>query len=315
MGLRRRLLGVAAGLLLDRALGDPSTPWHPTAWFGTAMGRVEAVCWGDSRARGVGYCAVGVGLGLGAGAVLSRVPGGLAIAVWAAVGGRSLRSTGATIGALLVTGDLAAARAGLPALVGRDPSGLDASGAAAAVVESLAENAVDAVIAPVLWAVLAGAPGVLAHRAVNTMDAMVGHRTPRHERFGWASARLDDAAAWVPARVQAGLVALARPRSAAAMWAAIRRDAPAHPSPNAGVAEAAVAGALGIELGGPIAYGSRVEDRPLLGRGPRPGPGDIERARRLTDRTELVLLAVVLAGAAAAPSGRGGRRLHCRGRP
>src|SRR5204863_6463621 len=123
--------------------------------------------------------------------------------------------------------------------VGRDPSELDESGVARAVVESVAENTVDAVVAPACWAAVFGAPGVLAHRAVNTLDAMVGHRSARYARFGWAAARLDDGAAWVPARLTAVLVALVRPRAARLVWQAVRRDAPAHPSPNAGVAEAA----------------------------------------------------------------------------
>src|SRR5690606_3019922 len=126
--------------------------------------------------------------------LLSRLPGGPSVAVWIALGGRTLRRTGADIHALLSAGDLAGARESLPCLVGRDPRGLDESGVAAAVTESLAENAVDAVVAPGLWAVAGGARGVRAYRAVNTMDAMVGHRSPRHGRFGWAAARLDDVA-------------------------------------------------------------------------------------------------------------------------
>lgn len=294
MGLRGRLGGVAAGLLLDRLLGDPADRWHPTAWFGTAMGVVEERTWADRRRSGVGYAAVGVGLGVGSGLLLSRLPGGLSVAVWIALGGRTLRRTGAGIDALLSAGDLAGARERLPCLVGRDPRGLDESGVAAAVIESLAENAVDAVVAPVLWAVVGGAPGVLAYRAVNTMDAMVGHRSPRHGRFGWAAARLDDVANHPAARIQAGLVMLARPRSAIGALTAVRRDAPAHPSPNSGVAEAAAAGALAVELGGPLAYGDRVEVRPLLGVGPRPAPDDIARAIRLTDHTERLLLAALL---------------------
>ena len=117
-----------------------------------------------------------------------------------------------------------------------------------------------------------------SYRAVNTLDAMVGHRSPRYERYGWASARLDDVAGWVPARVTAALVAAARPRSAAAVWTAVRTQAPAHPSPNAGVAEAAFAAALGLRLGGESRYGDRVEIRPPLGTGRPAEPADIARA-------------------------------------
>ena len=201
-----------------------------------------------------------------------------------------MRRAAADVHAALVARDLERARALLPALVGRDPSTLDASGVAAAVVESLAENSVDAVVAPALWGFAAGAPGALAYRAVNTMDAMVGHRSARYARFGSGSARLDDVANYVPARVTALLVALARPRHAARVARAVRADAPAHPSPNAGVAEAAFAGALGVELGGPLRYGERVEDRPRLGAGPRPQPADIPRALRLADDVELLLV-------------------------
>jgi adenosylcobinamide-phosphate synthase len=163
------------------------------------------------------------------------------------------------------------------------------------VVESVAENTVDAIVAPALWAAAAGAPGVLAHRAVNTMDAMVGHRSARYERYGWAAARLDDAMAWVPARATAALVAAVRPSAAGEIWRTVRRDAPAHPSPNAGVAEAAFAAALGIQLGGLVRYGERVEDRPRLGEGRAVEAADIDRAVRLSDDVTLALTGALAA--------------------
>jgi adenosylcobinamide-phosphate synthase len=179
---------------------------------------------------------------------------------------------------------------------------LDASGLAAAAIESLAENSVDAVVAPALWAVAGGAPGALVHRAVNTMDAMVGYRSTRYARFGWAAARLDDAANYVPARVTAALVVVVRPAAARAVVDAVRTQARAHPSPNAGVAECAFAAALGLELGGPACYGGRREVRPRLGRGRRPETSDVLRAIRLASHVELALVALL--GAAAL----GGRR-------
>ena len=313
--LARRGLGVAAGLILDRALGEPPDAWHPVAWFGTAMGRVERATYADRRAAGARYALAGAGLGALAGAALTPLgPAGLAIAVGVASAGRMLRHTSTQIEALLAAGDLEGARERLPWLVGRDPSGLDEAGVSAAVVESLAENTVDAVVAPAFWGLVAGAPGVLVHRAVNTMDAMVGHRSPRYARFGTVAARADDVMAWVPARLFAGLVALdtglgAGPRrpgprqpSARSVLATVRHDAPAHPSPNAGVAESAVAAALGVELGGPLVYAGRHEDRPTLGSGPRPGPADIARARRLVDRVEGAL---VVAGVALWVANRG----------
>jgi adenosylcobinamide-phosphate synthase len=163
------------------------------------------------------------------------------------------------------------------------------------VVESVAENTVDAVVAPALWAAVAGAPGALAHRAANTMDAMVGHRSDRYLRYGWAAARLDDAMAWVPARATAVLVATVRPGAAGAVVRTVRHDAPAHPSPNSGVAEAAFAAALGLRLGGTNRYGGRIEHRPALGDGRAPRPGDIERTVELAGDVGLALVAALLA--------------------
>jgi adenosylcobinamide-phosphate synthase len=201
------------------------------------------------------------------------------------------------VGAALTVGDLAAARALLPTLVGRDPRELDIEGITRAVVESVAENTVDAIVAPALWAAVAGAPGALAHRAVNTMDAMVGHHSDHYERYGWAAARADDAMAWVPARATAALVAAVRPGAAGEVWRAVRLDAPAHPSPNAGVAEAAYAGALGVRLGGPLRYGDRVENRPVLGTGRAVEVDDIASAVRLTrDVTAALAALLVLTG-------------------
>jgi adenosylcobinamide-phosphate synthase len=165
----------------------------------------------------------------------------------------------------------------------------------------VAENTVDAVVAPALWAAVAGAPGALVHRTVNTMDAMVGHRDERYSRYGWASARLDDAAAWVPARLTAALVLGCRPRAARRVVGVVRRDAPGHPSPNSGVAEAAFAAALGLRLGGESSYGGQVEVRATLGDGRPAGRDDIGRAVRLS-RDVSVALACLLAVAGLAPA-------------
>jgi adenosylcobinamide-phosphate synthase len=221
------------------------------------MQRVEARTYADTRARGVYYTLTGVALGVVAGAAVRSPIAAVAISA----AGRELRTIAARVRDALLAGDIATARKLVPALVGRDPTALDASGLAAAVIESLAENTVDAVVAPALWGVAGGARGALAYRAVNTMDAMVGHRSARYARFGWASARLDDVANFVPARATAVLVMVVRPHAAAAIREAVRRDARAHPSPNAGVAEAAFAAALGVQLGGPLRYGTRTESR------------------------------------------------------
>ncbi len=156
-------------------------------------------------------------------------------------------------------------------------------------------------IAPLLWAAVAGAPAVLAHRAVNTMDAMVGHHDERYERYGWASARLDDVAAWIPSRVTAALVALCSPAERAAIWRAVRHDAPHHPSPNSGVAEAAFAAALDLRLGGANRYGDRTELRAALGGGAPPVAADIARSTRLAARVDV---AAALGVAAIAAAGR-----------
>jgi adenosylcobinamide-phosphate synthase len=289
MRWRRRAAGASAGVLADRWFGEPPIEPHPVAVFGSVMGAVEQARYRDDRGAGLLYTAIGAGLGATAGAVLRST----AAATYLAVAGHALGQAAHEVAEPLLLGDLDRARAELPALVGRDATQLDAHEIARAVVESVAENTTDAVVAAAFWAVVAGAPGVLAYRAVNTMDAMVGHRSARYARFGWASARLDDVANWVPARLTAALVALARPARTAAIWAAVRDDAPGHPSPNSGVAEAAFAAALGVRLGGTNVYGERIEHRPALGQGRHPEPGDIAAAVRLADDVA-VLLAVLL---------------------
>lgn len=296
-----RPLAAAVGILADRVLGEPPLPVHPVAAFGSAMNRVEGAVWRDSRAAGALHAAVGLVLGIAAGAAVRST----AAATYVAAAGHGLAAAADDVADALVGGDLEAARALLPALVGRDPTGLDAGEIARAVVESVAENTVDAVVATGLWAAALGAPGAAAHRAANTMDAMVGNRSPRHARYGTVAARLDDAMAWAPARATAALVAVVRPQRAGAVWHAVRHDAPAHPSPNAGVAEAAFAAALGLRLGGTSRYGDRVEHRPMLGDGRSPEAADIPRATRLSSDVALAL-AAALAGAAGA--GRVARR-------
>ncbi|MEZ5227027.1 MAG: CobD/CbiB family cobalamin biosynthesis protein [Acidimicrobiales bacterium] len=180
---------MGTGLLLDRIVGEPPNSVHPVAWFGTVMQRVEHRLWppGDHappsdshpRWRGNRLTPQQASLGIAAGCTVRSTT--LAVCV-AAPPAEELRRVADQIGAAAVTGGLDAARAELPSLVGRDPSQLDASGVAAAVIESVAENSVDAVVAPVFWALLAGAPGACAYRAINTMDAMVGHRSTRDRR-------------------------------------------------------------------------------------------------------------------------------------
>jgi adenosylcobinamide-phosphate synthase len=304
--------GVAAGLslgfVLDAAIGDPRRG-HPVAAFGIAAARFERWTWRDSRGAGVAYTGVCVGAPVLAGVWLSRAAGSrpvlrtglVAAATWSVIGGTTLGREARAIAAALGAGDLELARRRLPALVGRDPSSLSAGEVARAVVESVAENTSDAVVAPLLWGAVAGLPGLLGYRAVNTLDAMVGHRSVRYERFGWASARLDDVANWVPARLTGWLAVALAPAvggSRTDACTALLRDGHRHPSPNSGRCEAAFAGALGVTLGGRNDYAGRVEDRPLLGSGGGVGVADVERAVRLSTlvsrTTGLLVVALVL---------------------
>ena len=283
--------GLAGGLGLDALLGDPRRG-HPVAAFGSVAARTERVLHRDSRAAGAAYTALlsgGPALTAAALAARARHPAVrvvlTAAATWSVVGGTTLRREALAMHELLARGDVEGARARLPHLCGRDPAGLSAGDLARATVESVAENTSDAVVGPLLWGAVAGVPGLVGYRAVNTLDAMVGHRSPRYERFGWASARLDDVANLAPARLTAALATALAPvvggRPAEARRVRVR-DGHKHPSPNAGPVEAAFAGALGRTLGGRLAYGGRVEDRPLLGNGPAPGVDDIPRAARLS---------------------------------
>jgi adenosylcobinamide-phosphate synthase len=298
-----RALGLALGVLADAVLWDPRRG-HPVAAFGSAATWLERRWWADRRGPGVAYAAVLVGGAVALGVVAERarhpaVHAGLtAAATWAVLGGTSLAAEGAAMAASLERDDLTAARARLSHLCGRDPAALDADGLARAALESVAENTADAVVAPLVWGALAGVPGLLGHRAVNTLDAMVGHRSARYEHFGWASARADDVAGVVPARVSALVTAACAPwvdgRPGAA-WRAWRRDARAHPSPNAGPVEASFAGALGLRLGGRTVYPYGVQDRPVLGDGRAPTVPDLARAVRLSR-----LVGAVTAGLAVA---------------
>ncbi|PRX48242.1 adenosylcobinamide-phosphate synthase [Prauserella shujinwangii] len=297
--------GIIAGYAADLIVGDPRRA-HPVAWFGRAAGAVERGLWADSRARGAVHAGVCAGAAAGAGIALQAATRDrplarfavTALATWTVLGGRGLAAEGAEMARLLDAGDVPAARARLSHLCGRDATSLGPDGLARAATESIAENTSDAVVAPLVWGGLAGIPGLLGYRALNTLDAMVGHRTPRHERFGWAAARADDVVNVVPARFSAAAAVLAAPlvggRPALA-WRAWRRDAGRHPSPNAGPVEAAFAGALGVRLGGTNSYAGRAEDRGTLGDGPAPGTADLRRSVRLSRVVGLAALAAAAA--------------------
>ena len=298
---RARAAGVLAGYLADLLLGDPQCG-HPVAAFGAAAAALERVSYRDTKMAGALHAGVLVStLGL-LGAALQRgtrrrgplwFSATTATATWISLGGTSLLRTAEAMSELLSRDDVEAARRLLPSLCGRDPFVLDAAGLTRAALESVAESTSDAQVAPLLWASVGGLPAVLAYRGINTLDSMIGHRSPRYDQFGWAAARLDDAANYVAARVTAALVVACAPlvgrtpSGAVRVW---RRDAARHPSPNAGVVEAAFAGALGVRLGGPTQYHYDLQIRPTLGDGPQPSVADLRRA---------VLLSRVIQSAAA----------------
>ncbi|WP_422774631.1 cobalamin biosynthesis protein [Plantactinospora sp. WMMC1484] len=301
--------GLAAGYALDAILGDPRR-WHPVAGFGQAAGALERRLYQPRRTAGAGFAALAVGVPVALGVVATvatrRRPLAraalVAAATWTVLGGRTLRREATTMSAALRRADLPAARHRLGHLCGRDPSALDESELARATVESVAENTSDAVVAPLIWgAVGGGLPGLLGYRAANTLDAMVGHRSDRYVRFGTAAARLDDLLNLVPSRLTGLLTIAAAPlvrgdRSRA--WRIWRRDRADHPSPNAGQCEAAMAGALGVRLGGRNVYFGRAEVRPFLGDGPRPEARHIDRAARLSGAVGLAALGIAVAYAA-----------------
>ncbi len=301
-----RATGLALGWFVDRLVGDPRR-WHPVGGFGSVAARLEQHTYAPRRWRGVVHVVMLAGGASAFGVVAERVSRHhgaahtlvTAAATWAVLGGRSLAREATIIDGQLRADDLAAARLQVRNLVGRDTSALDADEVARACVESLAENTSDAVVAPLFWGALLGVPGLLGYRAVNTLDAMIGHRSERYGEFGWGAARLDDLVNWAPARLS-GILALALSLgvgqgSIREGLSAIRRDAPAHPSPNGGVVEAAFAGTLGVSLGGANVYDGRTENRGRLGGGRPAGVSDIQPATRLARRVSLAALGLAAA--------------------
>lgn len=300
----RRALGAGLGYAIDRRFGEPPDAVHPMIAVGNRLGRLESMLYRDRRANGVAHalCAVGAASAVGIG--LRRLLGpfaSTALTVAVSSSSKMLGSMATEVAAALEEAAveqvppeqdrLDAARHRLRSLVGRDTSMLDETQISRAVVESVAENTVDGVTATLFWAMVFGPPAVLAHRVTNTLDAMVGHRNERYQNFGWASARLDDVLNWLPARLTAGTIAVAATSSTRHVITVVRRDGAKHPSPNGGQVEAAVAGALGIELGGTNDYGGVLEVRGPLGDGRAPQPADIRAAVALTRRaSDLVAL-------------------------
>jgi adenosylcobinamide-phosphate synthase len=286
----RKAAAICAALALDALVGDPAR-LHPVAGFGRVAAALERLLWRDRRGFGTLFAALLVGGTYGGvRAAERRLVGSqrfvfAVLVLWSTLGGRSLARYALELARAVERGDLARARALAPALVGRDPSRLDAQELCRAAVESVAENTTDAIVAPIGWFALLGPAGAAGYRAANTLDAMVGYRSPRYVRFGWASARLDDVVTSPWARV-ATVAAAALARAVGGSWRTSVRALPAarhHPSPNAGLIEAAFAGALAVRLGGRNDYDGRIEKRPSLGAAERsPAPADIQRAVRLS---------------------------------
>jgi adenosylcobinamide-phosphate synthase len=313
------LLVLSAGLALDRTVGDPPAMWkrlpHPIVVVGRLVDLLDSRLNDPGRAasarrlRGILAAAILVAmagaLGAGLHLALSAIPFGRAaeaLFVAMLLAQKSLLDHVEAVGRALVAGGVADGRVAVARIVGRDVAALDEAGISRAAMESAAENFSDGVVAPAFWYALLGLPGLFIYKAANTADSMIGHRTERHEAFGWAAARLDDALSFVPARLSAFLIAAAAVLSGCdgrGAIAAVRRDAGKHKSPNAGWPEAALAGALGVAFGGPRSYRMvKVDGAWLNASGRRDaGPTDILTAIRLIDVAWAVLL-VLLALAA-----------------
>ncbi len=314
---------LALALAVDAIVGDPDFLWrrvpHPVAAFGALIGWLDRRFNAPSstvaarRLAGVIAIVIVVALAAGVGLAIEYAVGRLAdgwivtvIAAAVLLAGRSLYDHVAAVASALERGSLPDARSAVGRIVGRDIDGLDRAGVSRAAIESLAESISDGVIAPAFWFLLLGLPGVLAYKAINTADSMIGHLTPRHAAFGWAAARLDDLANFIPARLSGRLIAFAAPLASgavAAAFATMVADAPKHASPNAGWPEAAMAGGLGIVLGGPVTYDGVATQRPTFNaRGRRDlSAADIRRGLRLyLGAASLFAAVVALAGLAVA---------------
>lgn len=289
-------------LAADAVIGDPDWLWrrlaHPVAMIGRAIAALDRAlnreAWSPARRKSGGVIAILllVMVALFAGyAIEALIPRGLAgnialgLLASTLIAQKSLYQHVARVHAAFDSGGLTAARDAVSLIVGRDPASLDESGVSRAAIESCAENFSDGVVAPTFWLATLGVPGLLAYKAINTADSMIGHRSDTYRDFGWASARLDDLVNLVPARIAGLLLVLAAPLARGSMASALRtmwRDARNHRSPNAGWPESAMAGALGIKLAGPRRYAEGLVDDPYLNANGRDATlADIRRALRM----------------------------------
>jgi adenosylcobinamide-phosphate synthase len=302
-------------MLIELGIGYPEPVLraigHPVTWIGALIGGLDRSLNRDPAApmrRGAGLVTIAVVLGI-TGTIafviqhqLLRLPLGifaLAIVASSLIAQRSLYRHVANVAAALEKQDLGSGRAAVSHIVGRDTAALDAAGVARAAIESLAENFSDGIVAPVFWMVVAGLPGAVLYKAINTADSMIGHRTPRYAAFGWAAARLDDLVNLPASRLAALLLfaaaALQKNARPAEARRAVARDAARHRSPNAGYPEAAMAGALGLSLAGPRRYAGVTIDDAMMGDGRRDADaGDIRRALALYARADAILIAILV---------------------
>jgi adenosylcobinamide-phosphate synthase len=300
----------AAALAVEACIGYPRALYariaHPVVWIGKLIEALEHR-WNDPSRSDAARKALGVvtmtfvagsaaAVGYAIQTSARQLPFGIVIVVLVATVGLAQRSLYTHVRDVLrplVRDDLPAAREAVSKIVGRDTTPLTSSGVAAAAVESLAESFNDGIVAPAFWLAIGGLPGLFAYKALNTADSLIGHREPRWRAFGWAAARADDLTNLIPARLAGLLIVLAGGGGLRVMW----NDAPRHASPNAGWTQAAMAGALGVELGGPASYEGVMHDRPLFGTGRRPDSTDLARAMQIYLEACALLWALALASA------------------
>jgi adenosylcobinamide-phosphate synthase len=296
-------------LTIDFVLGWPNPLFrhlgHPVTWIGALIALLDKQ-WNRGRFRRVkGIAAALLVIAICASLaafVQAQLPSGFrgaliaGIMAWPLVAARALHQHVAAVAVPLKRGDLPAARQAVSMIVGRDPAGLSEPGIARAALESLAENSSDGILAPLFWGTLLGLPGVAAYKAINTLDSMIGHLTPRHESFGGASARIDDLANSIPARLTGLLFALCSDKPTRSL-ACMGRDARHHRSPNGGWPESAMAGALSIRLSGPRIYAGQISEEPWINASGRDPDANSILAGLALYRRILVVTALLLAAA------------------
>lgn len=297
-------------MAIDAVLGWPGALFarigHPVSWLGGLIGVLDAR-WNRMtdtpamrRLAGVAATLIVIALAAGVGWLVQmamptewRAVVLLGVLAWPLVALRSLHDHVAAVRDPLAAGEIGAARQSVSMIVGRDPARLDEAGIARAAIETLAENTSDGVVAPLFWGALFGLPGIAGYKAINTLDSMIGHRSERHEAFGWAAARIDDVANLIPARLTGLLFAISGRNLRDALFCMVK-DARHHRSPNAGWPEAAMAGALGVRLCGPRSYHGEVADEPWLNSSARdPAAADVSRALEVYVRAMLTVAAIL----------------------